>query len=539
MKKFVVIFMLIFLCFSLFAVSSNKALDEWNKLSEDEKWLCLLTEPFLGTKNMSLATVNPEPKNKGKKSRDFLENGWKLYSKQDVLNLVYKHKMGAWGENPGFMEAKAFYEKYPNSSLDEIATIECLGVGKILRLYYYAENKDKIGVHGLLALDSVRILSVLRWSVAAGWFTEEEAVETAKPLMTQLLNAYDSWEDFAVHFALGWYCYDMYYCYDLSEYQKGLVAERKKYDGLSASRKTISHDIKFPAENLNGSRILTYDDMFYAPSEDAEMWCLIWNWNHGNKLTYAEKEKLKKAREAKADIPGMAYLEILECAYGNEDLMHIEDYIKIIDKARYRTDLYHKSYIWYGMSIFVKFTYNTSDMQSDQLLSVLERLEKEKSWYYLNGVYNTLRLCEIVFAEKTLDDIDRIIVNTENYAKEAIESFNNGKRKFTVTGDLAEAVYLMNSFSKLYLFDIYSDCTYVYYEARDLENALFYMKKAEENLAVLREVGADFFNIEEVDDNVRFYEKKLDEVRSFILDRYNEDIEKDNKNTNDPKLNAA
>ena len=46
MKKTLLLFTLFFLCFSLFAASYNKMLKEWNSLSEDEKWLCLLTEPF-------------------------------------------------------------------------------------------------------------------------------------------------------------------------------------------------------------------------------------------------------------------------------------------------------------------------------------------------------------------------------------------------------------------------------------------------------------------------------------------------------------
>ena len=176
MKKFILIIVVFFLCLSLFAASSSKILKEWNKLSEDEKWLCLLTEPFLGAKNMSLTTVNPEPKNKGKKSRDFLENGWNLHCKQDVLNLVDRYKKGTWGENRNLIKAELLYGKYPDSSIEEIAIIECLDVRQIIDLYFYAETKDVIGFYGLYALDAVRILAVLRWSVAAGWLTEKEAV---------------------------------------------------------------------------------------------------------------------------------------------------------------------------------------------------------------------------------------------------------------------------------------------------------------------------------------------------------------------------
>lgn len=250
-----------------------------SKTEEDEKWICLLTEPFLGAKGMSTTTVNPEPKNKGSNSRKLLEGEWKLNSKRDIRNLIERYQNGNWGDNKAFMEAKALYKKYPDSSLDEIATIEGLDSGKIIDLYYYAENKDKIGEHGLLAFDAVRILSVIRLGVAAGWLTKEGAIAAAMPLMKELLNAYDSWEDFVTHFALGGYYYNMRYDYDLPAYQKELAAARKKYDESAKSGKksktNTSHDIKFPAKNRNDSPILTYDDMFYTPSEDAQKWCLI------------------------------------------------------------------------------------------------------------------------------------------------------------------------------------------------------------------------------------------------------------------------
>ena len=524
--------------------NAAKMLKDWRN-EDDEKWLCLLTEPFLGTFNMSTTTVNPEPKNKGRNSRKYLEDSWKLHSKQDILNLVERYLNGNWGEEQAFIEAKAMYEKYPDCPLDEIATIECLGVGKIIDLYYYAETKDKIGEHGLLALDAVRILSVIRWGVAAGWLTEAEAIAAAKPLMTQLLDAYDSWEDFACHFALNWYYYIMRFDYDLPAYQKGLAAERKKYDVPAKSGKKSktnnSHDIKFPGQNRNDSPILTYDDMFYTPSEDAQMWSLIWKWDRGDKLSSSEKEKLKAARKAKADIPGMAYLNIIAWTKGTEDISHVSDYIKAIDKAGYKASLYHKAYIWYGMTFLVNINNNNSSALAEQLLSEMERLEKEKSWHYLNGLYNILRLCEVFFDKGNFnfDNIDRLITDSENYAIEAIESFNKGKNEFPVTDDLQDVVSAMELLLKYYLFSLYSECTYMYYQARDLENAVFYMEQAEKNLESLKNGESNYFSIKDVKNDVKQQELKLKEVKAFIDSRYQENNDNRKRQPRDPKINAA
>ncbi|MBO4728240.1 MAG: DUF1266 domain-containing protein [Spirochaetaceae bacterium] len=524
--------------------NAAKMLKDWRN-EDDGKWLCLLTEPFLGARNMSSETVNPEPKNKGRNSRKYLEDDWKLYSKRDILNLVERYQNGKWGEKQSFIEAKALYEKYPDCPLDEIATIECLGVGKIIDLYYYAETKDKIGEHGLLALDAVRILSVIRWGVAAGWLTEAEAIAAAKPLMTQLLDAYDSWEDFACHFALNWYYYIMRFDYDLPAYQKGLAAERKKYDVPAKSGKKSktnnSHDIKFPGQNRNDSPILTYDTMFYTPSEDAQMWSLIWKWDRGDKLSSSEKEKLKAARKAKADIPGMAYLNIIAWTKGTEDISHVSDYIKAIDKAGYKASLYHKAYIWYGMTFLVNINNNNSSALAEELLSEMERLEKEKSWHYLNGLYNILRLCEVFFDKGNFnfDNIDRLITDSENYAIEAIESFNKGKNEFPVTDDLQDVVSAMELLLKYYLFSLYSECTYMYYEARDLENAVFYMEQAEKNLESLKNGESNYFSIKDVKNDVKQQELKLKEVKAFIDSRYQENNDNRKRQPRDPKINAA
>ena len=528
----------------MFAASYNKMLNEWNALLEDEKWLCLLTEPFLGTFNMSTTTVNPEPKNKGRNSRRYLENDWKLYTKQDILDLVQKYKNGEWGSRHLFIEAKAMYEKYPDRPLDEIATKECLGVGKIIDLYYYAETKDKIGEHGLLALDAVRILGVIRWGVAVGWLTEAEAVAAAKPLMTQLLDAYDSWEDFACHCALSWYYYIMRFDYDLPAYQKGLEAERKKYDvsvkSGKKSKTNNSHDIKFPARNRHDNPILTYDDMFYNPSEDAQMWCVIWKWDSGDSLSPSEKELFKAARKSKADIPGMAYLNIISCVNNNEDISQIADYIKIIDKAEYKTDLYHKAYIWYGMSFFLNHDENTP-IQSEQLLAVIENHEKEKSWHYLNSFYNILKISEILLDEGNFNfnNIDRIIVDSENYAFETIESLKKAEDEFLVTGYLGDIIPSIKTLMNFYLFSLYSECTYMYYEVRDLENALFYMEQAEKNLSFLNGVDANASIVNTFKDDIKDQKGKLNEVKAFINFRYQENKDNKKMRTKDPKINAA
>ncbi len=526
MKRIAVV---IFIClgFSLFAASSSKMLEEWNKLSEDEKWLCLLSEPYFSPQKISQTTVNPEPQNNGKISKAFLEKDWELHSKEDVLNLIERYKNGDWGFSNEYMKAKTLYKKYPGTSIDEIATIECLELYQIMELSFYAENKEKIGEHGLFALDIMGILSMLRWSVAAGWLSEAEAVETAKPFIEEILDAYDSWEDYACHFALGWYFYKLYWNYDLQKCQKELAAEIKKYDG--SRKQNISHDIKFPAKNRKDSRILTYADAIYTPGEEASKWYLLRKcYNLGIKaLTYAEKEQYKAVRKEKANIPVIAYWDLLTAS----DYNNIDVYAEHFEKSKVRTDLYHRFYMYYGIDLL-------ESNQTEKVLSVLEKLDKEKSYYYLKSYYKFYKLVDFLKEDISIANIEYITSNTEATAKEILEDLEIAKKEFPVYDELKDFVSGLDMLMKYYLFEIYARCTDVYYEARDLENVVLYMEKADEYLELFKKCDSKFKSSL----NTRKEEQKLNEIKAFINSRYKNKKDEDNtkkKNEYIPNLNAV
>ncbi len=323
MKRIAVVCIFLCFCISLFAKSSNQMLKEWNALSEDEKWLCLLTEPFFCAKGMSLTTVNPEPGGGKKQSKDFLEKDWKLHSKKDILNLIERYENGKWsGKNWGLEYAIDSFKKYPEASIDKIATTECMEIYQVVNLCFYAENKEKLGSHLTLALDAGRILSVIRWGVAVGWFTESEAVSVAKPLMTQLLNAYDSWEDYAVHFAIGWHFYAYTCGYYPSSYKEDIWKLAKKYSSSDIpDDHVVSHNIKFPAKNRNNNLKLTYADAEYTPSEEAEKWYLLrraLRYSPGT-WAYSESSKYYDIVAEKENVPAVALLKVLGRDYSNNN----------------------------------------------------------------------------------------------------------------------------------------------------------------------------------------------------------------------------
>ena len=318
MKKFLSVLIFLFLCFSLFAASSGNVLAEWNKLSEDEKWLCLLSEPFLNYYNISRTTVNPEPQG-AVKSTNILENDWGLYSKNDVLNCITNYKAGSWCGRKWWLEqADALLKEYPDASIDEIAKLETLEIWQAATLCFYAETKDKLGTHGALALDIVRLLGIIRCSVAVGWFTETEAVGWAKPLMSQLLNAYDSLEDLSAHFAFGWYLYACTLGFSTVGYSTRIAAAIENYSALPEfAGQPVNHNIKFPAKNQNNNRKLTSSDIEYIPGENAEEWYILRQSLRGGESSRSNEEnrRLTAIKDEKADIPCVALLNAFGRVY--------------------------------------------------------------------------------------------------------------------------------------------------------------------------------------------------------------------------------
>lgn len=304
--------------FSLFADSSSKMLEEWNKLSEDEQWLCLLSEPLMEQNKLSITTVNPEryvPFGSKSVSRFILGDSWNLYTKSDVLQILNDYRLKRIGHGATFNKLSEQLKQTQQNSVKQLAIKECMESVVIARAYYVAEMQDVLGEYGLLAWDYGRMLSIIRWSIAAGWLTEKEALELAKPFIDELINAYDSWEDYAVHYALGRVFYAFSDGKDYNVYLNSIINCIKKYDiEVSEDQKDkvfTYHNTKFPAKNQHNNRILTYKDAVYKPSKDAASWILAVktekNFIYG--IDSKEQKILNNFLAENRDIPAAVYLE--------------------------------------------------------------------------------------------------------------------------------------------------------------------------------------------------------------------------------------
>ena len=156
----------------------NELLKSWNKLSDDEKWFCALSEPFIKGYSLSVTTLNPEEDiATDSRAASILEVLWNLHSKDDVLDFVEKYRLNQLGENVAINEAKASLCRNSKLSINEIAVKECLDSVALAKLYFTKETQDVLGEYGLLAWDYGHVLAALRLCISVGWLSEEEVLQ--------------------------------------------------------------------------------------------------------------------------------------------------------------------------------------------------------------------------------------------------------------------------------------------------------------------------------------------------------------------------
>ena len=404
---------LIFICFgiALFADASSQMLEAWNNLSEDEKWFCLLSEPLMEQNSLSIATVNPEkyiPIGKKSVSQQILENSWELYSRGDVLILIEDYRLRKLGHSVTYDKLKERLnqttQKSVQAAVEEIAIKDCMEFYLIVRSYFVAEMQNLLGEYGLLAWDYGRVLSILRWSIATGWFTEAEALELAKPFIDELINVYDSWEDYAVHYAFGRIFYAISDGKDYNAYLKEVLDCIKKYD-IAVSEKDKGrvfsyHGTKFPGKKRNNNRILTYKDAVYKPSKEAANWILTMKTiNNINDISKSETAGLMSFLKKKKNIPAAAYLMAVIQTNGDKVLVKtasktFEDAASAFENVENPSDLYFMFYIKYAIVAYLcndikkmdfaipKFNKGTFEAADLQYVYCIYYTEKAKSAGY-------------------------------------------------------------------------------------------------------------------------------------------------------------
>ena len=258
----------------------KKDIASWNALSEYEQYFCMLSAHLVSRNCQEVFSVNPEPVTDPfadmSESQRILERDWHCHSREGFIKMI-----GDFNSRKGFIAP--WYEwlcrladYYPEETAEKISALECLAMDDTACLFYVAQMKKKLGEYGLLAWENGRALAGLRWSIGAGWLTEQEAMQYARPLIDEILDCYVSWDDFIAHYAIGRGLEMLLNCYDIFGNQYYVFVETLKYgreyESVDKAHQLTFHGIKFPAKKQNGNPVLSLNDAWYEPSDLAAEW---------------------------------------------------------------------------------------------------------------------------------------------------------------------------------------------------------------------------------------------------------------------------
>ena len=300
-KKILSLCLIVFITFSVF----GNEIVEFDK-EHTERYACAFSS-LLAQMNALPVTSFNYGENVDKQCRLILKNSWSITNYEQLISQI--DDLLAHGHNGTFLFLAGLIEKNENLKPIEIIAKECLTGSEGTRLFYVYSIKDKLGPLAISAWDKARCINLLRWSISAGYITEEEALQRAAPIVESLINEYATWDDFFAHYIAG---RQFYGATDNSSSR--LAVDAVKYC------KQVHNKIDFENLPLQGTAsftgLLNYDDtsLLYEISSEAKRWYelqeLFDKFSEKNiSKTTNKLAEIKKKQPEYADIPFVEYFD--------------------------------------------------------------------------------------------------------------------------------------------------------------------------------------------------------------------------------------
>ena len=259
--------------------------DKWNKNTPEEKLVIALS--YYQTLDYNYKSLNYDCTESiyGKKLNPaiLLNKTWSITNREELLDYLMNHKEKTI--LPVYKQLSTIIDAYPNKEILEITAKKNYSVPYTSLMFFIQNMRDHIGKYGIDPYWQERILFVLRMGVGAGYITKEESLEYALPITAQILNKYNSFEDYTAHLAA---------CESFLGIQNLTYADRvadflNEYNDI---QKFINLDeINFTGNAADSA--LSFDDAYYKPTGEALWWCRVqkeYNNKNGKELDVVKYE---------------------------------------------------------------------------------------------------------------------------------------------------------------------------------------------------------------------------------------------------------
>ena len=276
MKKILSILFLLFLAVNIFAQDNQDSAKEeyfekhyrktWDSLSEFEQYAIAFSSNLFQINkfyhlDFSAKSLSDESK---ENIKEVLEDSWDITDYDSLIETFDNLLTG--GHSGAYKSLAALLDKYPKKSVLDIALAEELSVLEVSRLYFVRDSRNFLGFHDIEAWDLGRAITLMRWSIATGYITQEEAVERCLPIVEKLKKDYTCWYDYIVHYVQGRGFYGIYDCESMDLMIKATSAD-------SVAHYYIPLDsLVFTGENADKEHTFTDYTFTITGMEDAKAW---------------------------------------------------------------------------------------------------------------------------------------------------------------------------------------------------------------------------------------------------------------------------
>ncbi|MBP5328418.1 MAG: DUF1266 domain-containing protein [Spirochaetaceae bacterium] len=441
---------------------------KWSDYTQEEKDFCILSFPQLRFWAMEVTELKVD----SKKALDKLNQVWNINSRTELLQFIVDSKAGRTGAQPAGLIFQMYFDEEENNykmitasdynrlktlldkykDIDQIAISECLDIRDIAALYFIQKMQDRLGEHGLLAWDYGLYLVMLRLALSVDWITKEEALQWAKPLMEELYAAYSSWEDYTAHYTIGFGLDENYLACSVPvafvrtrHMVDSICAYDVLFDSVSDSDSNASvftfHNAPFTGTAKNGDPELTYNDVWYSPSYEAELYMSANSYFRymADYINTDDQANLKKLISQKKNIPVVCYLDAFFKSAGydlskNPSPSKMFSFFNSIEpkfrNAVTQSRFYCNFYCDYALIAF-------GSNKINKMFEALERLNEENRMtpeaQFLYGMYYSIKMLN-----------EKDLTKQNQYTAKIVSCFENAKTRYKADEEIRkilESIY--------------------------------------------------------------------------------------------------
>ena len=401
MKKILSILFLLFLAVNIFAQDNQDSAKEeyfekhyrktWDSLSEFEQYAIAFSSNLFQINkfyhlDFSAKSFSDESK---ENIKEILEDSWDITDYDSLMENFDNLLTG--GHSGAYKNLAALLDKYPKKSVLDIALAEELSVFEISRLYFVRDSRNFLGSHDIEAWDLGRAITLMRWSIAAGYITQEEAVERCIPVVEKLKKDYTCWYDYIVHYVQGRGFYGIYDCESMDLMIKATSAD-------STAHYYIPLDsLVFTGENADKEHTFTDYTFTITGMEDAKAWEKVQKL-YAEKQTEETLDKLCSLEEEEfseySNLFMDWHIELLSEYGTNLDVVeYITERIDYLNSLPKEGDTYIA--LMYCYLVALNATYNPEQV-INLFVSMPQTLQYNTYFYYQYAFacYQMMTLCE-------------------------------------------------------------------------------------------------------------------------------------------------